>query len=359
MKRLLFIVFFVPLISFAQNKPILVEGVYPNLYVNHTVVTKENYYSIGRLYNISPKEIAPFNQLELAKGLTLNQVIKIPLTALNFSQINNAAADEAMIPLYHTVKEKEGLYRIGSDYNQLPVATLKQWNNIKGDAVSNGTKLIIGYLKVKTALSAFAGQAKPMVPVASTVTVPAKEISKPDIANETLPPAKNPAKDKTVAPVTVQQKPTVTAPVKEKEQQTVVTEPVKKVPPSVVKESVPVKNNGSATTGRSFNKAYFKPDFDKQTQQTTITTENGTAAIFKSTSGWDDGKYYCLHNTAAPGTIIKITSPATGKYIYAKVLDVIPDMKQNNDLLIRLSNAAAAELGVGENKFVCMLGFSK
>ena len=34
--------------------------------------------------------------------------------------------------------------------------TLKQWNNIKGDAVKNGTKLIVGYLKVKTELSELA-----------------------------------------------------------------------------------------------------------------------------------------------------------------------------------------------------------
>ena len=338
MKRLLIILLLAPLLTIAQKKTLLVEGAYPNLYLNHTSVAKENYYSIGRLYNISPKEIAPFNKLELEKGLTLNQVIKVPLTATNFSQASDATADESLVPVYYTVKEKEGLYHVATTYNNLPVATLKQWNNIKGDAVGKGTKLIVGYLKVKTALSAFSGQAKIFAPIA-VATVPAppqvKETVNPTVAAVPIPVVKNPVKEN-VPPV-------------------VVAEPIKKEPTPSVK-NIPAT---ASATGRSFNKAYFKPDYDKQIKQTSIITENGNAATFKSTSGWEDGKYYCLHNTANPGTIIKITNTTTGKNVYAKVLDVIPDIRQNNDLLIRLSNAASEELGAGENKFYCTLEYSK
>ena len=110
---------------------------------------------------------------------------------------------------------------------------------------------------------------------------------------------------------------------------------------------------------KNFKGGLFKNDFDKQTHNASVTDETGGAGIFKSTSGWQDGKYYCLHNTATPGTIIKITSTSTGKSVYAKVLDIIPDISQNNGLLIRLSNAAATELGVSENKFDCSLSYSK
>jgi len=110
---------------------------------------------------------------------------------------------------------------------------------------------------------------------------------------------------------------------------------------------------------KTFNGGIFKPMFDQQLKKETIVNENGVAAVFKSNSGWQDGKYYCLHNAAAPGTIIKITSITNSKAIYAKVLDVIPDIKQNNGLLIRISNAAAQELGVGEARFDCILNYSK
>ncbi len=355
MKRILFLLFVAPLFTLAQNKPLLVQGAAPDLYLTHTVAPKENYYSIGRMYNISPKEIAPYNKLVLGKGLSLNQVIKIPLTT-NFSQTNNAAADELMVPVYHTVKEKEGLYRIAANYNKLPLETLKKWNNIKGDAVSNGTKLIVGYLKVKKDLSSLSGMAKPGATVASK-TNPVKEATKPDISNETYPAVKNPEKEKkpVLRPVKEKELPVVK---KEEKAMAEETTTVKKVPPAVVvKETEPVKQVPYGN-GKNYNGGFFKNDFNKQTKTGEVSNEAGNAAVFKSTSGWEDGKYYCLHNTAAPGSIIKITSTATGKSIYAKVLDVMPDIKQNTDILIRLSNAAAAELAVGE-KFDCTLNFSK
>jgi hypothetical protein len=111
--------------------------------------------------------------------------------------------------------------------------------------------------------------------------------------------------------------------------------------------------------GIDFNGGVFKNLYESQTNGNAIIKEDGTAGIFKSTSGWKDGKYYCLHNTAPAGTIIKITNAVTGKSVYAKVLDLIPDIKQNANLLIRISNAAADELGAGEANFSCTLNYSK
>lgn len=335
MKRLLILLFCIPFIAAAQNKPLAVEGTAPNFYLIHTVAPKENYYSIGRMYNISPKEIAPFNNLALERGLNLNQSIKIPLTANNFAQRNANDADEALVPVYYTVKEKEGLYRVSTNFNKVPMETLKQWNNLKTDAVSNGTKLIVGFLKVKKELSPLAGMAKAM-PATNTV---AAASSKPDVSNEPLPVTKNP-------------EPTT------KEAETKPTAVVKKDPPAT-KPAETTRPVATVRTVKNFNGGFFKTEFERQAKNASTANENGIGAIFKSTSGWDDGKYYCLHNTAVPGTIVKVSNPATGKSIYAKVLDLIPDITQNNGLLIRLSNAAAAELGVGETKFDCTLSYSK
>jgi hypothetical protein len=99
--------------------------------------------------------------------------------------------------------------------------------------------------------------------------------------------------------------------------------------------------------------------YNDQSGNKTPVNENGSAGIFKSTSGWQDGKYYCFNNNALPGTIIKITDNLTGKSVYAKVLDAIPDIKQNSDLTLILSNAAAEELGAAEGKFDCALSYVK
>jgi len=349
MKRILILLFMVPFFALAQNKPLIIEGTAPNLYITHTVAPKENYYSVGRLYNVSPKEVAPFNNLDLDKGLNLGQVIKVPLTATNFSQDAAASSDEVLVPVYHIVKEKEGLFRIASSYNKLSVDKIRQWNNLKSDAVNSGSKLIVGYLKVKKELSALSGMAKTVTPVAvNTVpkkeeapkTVPVKETPKPEVSNETLPVVKNPAKEK-------------------KPEAKPVEEPVKKDPPPVVKKEEKPELVTEAPKSKNFNGGFFKSMYNDQARGGDASSENGTAAVFKSTSGWEDGKYYCLHNAAAPGTIVKLTSASTGKSIYAKVLDVMPDIKQNNGVLIRISNAAAAELGLDDVKFDCTLSYSK
>lgn len=345
MKRLLILIFSLPLLATAQNKALVIEGISPNLYINHTVAPKENYYSIGRIYNISPKEVAPFNNMVLESGLSLGQKLKIPLSASNFLQTENAAPDEVLIPIYHIVEGKEGLYRISVNYNKLPVETLRQWNKLKADVVSNGTALIVGYLKVKKDLSPLANLAKarPVDNIAKVVDnnpkpVEVKETPKPVAPIETSPVAKNEVKEKPVEAEKINKQPAAE---------------------QVIKKAETVKKVSTPTRAKTFNGGVFKADFEKQTHNKDVRGETGEAAIFKSTSGWEDGKYYCLHNTTSPGTIVKVTNTANGKSIYAKVLDTIPDMQQNNGLLVRISNSAAEELGAGLGKFDCRLSYSE
>ena len=109
MKKILLFFFIFPLFVTAQDKTPVAEGISPNLYINHTVASKENFYSIGRIYNASPKDIAPFNKLPLESGLSLGQQLKVPLNAVNFFQNGTAEADETFVPVYYAVKDKEGL----------------------------------------------------------------------------------------------------------------------------------------------------------------------------------------------------------------------------------------------------------
>jgi rare lipoprotein A (peptidoglycan hydrolase) len=125
-----------------------------------------------------------------------------------------------------------------------------------------------------------------------------------------------------------------------------------KEPAQPAKQEVFV-NKGSS----NFNGGYFKSFYTKQMVNKHVTEDRGMAGVFKSTSGGEDGKYYCLHNSAPAGSYIKITNPATQKSVYAKVLDLIPDLKQNSGIIIRISNAAASELGANAGNFECTLQF--
>jgi hypothetical protein len=101
-------------------------------------------------------------------------------------------------------------------------------------------------------------------------------------------------------------------------------------------------NNYAATHS---NGGFFSADFTAIGK-----SASGVAGTFKSTSGWSDGKYYALMNGIPVGTIIRV-SGTNGKTIYAKVLGQLPEMKESSGLIIRISNAASAELGLGEGKF--------
>jgi LysM repeat protein len=345
MQKILFLLLFIPFCATAQKNELLVQGASPDLYMNYKVAPKENYYSIGRMYNISPKEIAPYNNLQLESGLSLGQLIKIPLTNSNFFQSGNADADETFVPVYYAVKDKEGLYRVAQNHNGLPVETLKQWNNVKGETVKKGTVLIVGYLKVKKELSALAKNGIG-TSIATTETAAVKTETKP-AQTETK---------KAEEPVAV---------VKQKKEESEITKPVaeetkltkreKKAEKKATKQAKEMESDESKNNPGGV----FKTVYQSQVKNGDTVDETGTAAVFKSTSGFTDKKYYCLHNKAATGSVIKITNPANGKFVYAKVLDLIPDIKQNNGMLIIISNAAAEELGAAENNFNCSLNYSK
>lgn len=328
-KSLVVILVFVSFQVFAQGK-LLVQGGGGKLFLTHTVAAKENWYSIGRIYNISPRDMAPFNGLTIQSPLSIGMVLKVPLTDVNFSQDNKKNDDEAFVPLLHTIKEKEGLFHVSQLYNKVPVANIRGWNNLSSDNVSNGTDVIIGYLKVKKQLSPLAG------------------------ANVTVPAPKEEVK--------VVEKPAVKEPVKEEPKSVVKAEaktpvddlkniPVKKEEPKVI---TPVKEEVSVKTKPG---GYFSDEYNAQTQNGKKTqSNNGNAATFKSTSGWADAKYYVLMNNVTPGTIVKVSSQ--GKYVYAKVLGAMPEIKQNDGLLVRISNAAAKELNVGD-KFTADVSWDK
>ena len=141
----------------------IVQGTTPDLHLVHTVSAKQTWYSIGRLYNLTPKELTAYNQVPLEKPLAIGQQIKVPLRTVNFSQDGSKALDETFVPVYHIIQEKEWLYRISVNHNKVPVESLEKWNNITKDDAKAGLPLIVGYLKVKfnTDLAKSGGQKPP------------------------------------------------------------------------------------------------------------------------------------------------------------------------------------------------------
>ena len=322
---------FSTLLGFGQASDLQIQGTSPSLYLVHTVQAKENWYSVGRIYNISPKQLAPYNALSLDKALAIGQTLKIPLVAENFSQDGNKEADEVFVPVHHTIQEKEWLYRVSVNYNKVPVEDLEKWNNIHKDQAKAGLNIVVGYLKVKAAQSALAAHGENRITHAGPVAVTTSEDKKPATKEEKK--QSPPVTDNTDAPSTVKNNPV------KPETKPVVTNAVSTAP--ATSDNSVLTSNSTAGKG-----SYFKGQYEEGNKSL-----SGNAGIFKSTSGWNDGKFYALVNNVAVGTIVKVNNPVSGRAIFAKVLGNMPDMKESLGLVARISDAAAAELNASGVKF--------
>ena len=93
---------------------------------------------------------------------------------------------------------------------------------------------------------------------------------------------------------------------------------------------------------------YFAGLFTNQKKSASFQTLEGTAAVFKSVSGWEDKKFYILTNQLPIGTIVRITTSDL-KSICAKVNNALHEV--GNSIQYRLSDAAAAILGITNKTF--------
>lgn len=326
MKKLVTLLFsFVIVHTLYAQSDLIVHSGGENFYLRHVVAAKENFYSIGRLYNISPKEIAPYNNITLNTGLEIGQELKIPLQSGNFAQHGIAATDEVFVPLYHVVAQSEGLYRIGQNYNRISVSALKTWNSLNSESISSGQLLVVGFLKVKKSLSDLSAYGIKRIGGAVTQTPP------PVVSHPAVQPAGN---DNAVALVAAEQTQPKTAPV--------------------------VVNSGR--DDRVEGAGFFRSSYQAQSSgSNAFKSEMGSGGIFKSTSGWQDAKYYALMNNINPGTIVRITNINNNRTIFAKVLGELPPGKENEGLLIRISNSGAAELKINdrETQFSAQVAYAR
>lgn len=308
--------------AMAQNGQLIVKNSEKGLYLEHTVTAKEGFYSIGRLYNVHPKFIAAYNNLDINGGISIGQVINIPLTDTNFSQkINKGTA------IYYAVGEKEGLMRVSNLHNKVKLQNLRTWNKLADDNIKMGSLLIVGFLT--------GAEYKP--PVATVASTPKEEPKK--------------AEDKAV----------VTKPDSANGKPVAKTEPVvtKQEPKEEPKKTEPAASNTVATENNATGQGYFRTFFEYQAKQRPASkNETVTSGIFKTTHGLQEAKYYLLMDKVAPGTIVRISNPDNNKVIYAKVLGEMSGIRQNKGLDIRLCDSAAAVLGVTEtDKFIVKVNY--
>jgi LysM repeat protein len=280
-----------------------------NNYIKHTLKQGETLSMLAKQYHTTVGDIMRVNGMHADSKLVYGSKINIPSTKAQVKETKKEPVTVAQIEpasanaIVHTVAKGETLFSISKQYNTT-VEQIKRWNNLGDNSAKIGTALIVGGNAV----------------TATTQKQSAGATTAAEEKNETV----------------INTDPPVTAVYETKN---ISTQPVSQT-----------NNNTNASTqiatlaysGDGFFASQFQ---DKKARN--MKKISGVSKIFKTASGWSDGKYYILANEIEPGTIVKLTAD-NGNSVYAKVLWNMGDLKENAGINFRVSNATAAALHVND-----------
>jgi LysM repeat protein len=284
-----------------------VENVNGKKVIIHKLDPKDNYYSIGRRYHVSPKAIIKYNNnVKLTIGNTIkvptdipfkeavvvtkpapaiqnNQAIQKPVTSppAMQQQVQSATTTDDAVPTQYKVSAGETLYSIAKRFN----TTVEDITNLNGLTSNNITPGQILLVK----------------------------------ANATAP----------AAPVSTQEQPN-------QEQQT--TQPI-----------VATRDSTAPDSSHHINANRYGI-FEKD--------EKGVATWIDD-DGLDPGKMLVLHRTAPIGTVIKITNIMTNRTTYAKVVGRFTETEQTKDVIIVMTKNVAQALGALDKRFQVNLSYGE
>ncbi len=281
----------------------------------HKLKPKDNYYSIGRRYHVSPKEIIKYN--DNAK-MTIGNIIKVPTdipyaeaaktikaapvhqnkpvvqapvvqpivtqpaatqpAATQPQQTQPANTDDNATPTQYKVSAGETLYSIAKRFNTT-VEDIVNLNGLKSNSISPGQVLMV---KSNTPQSTTSQSTTPPLPA--------------------VQPAENP----------------------------------------VATRDSTVPDSSHHMNANRFG--IFEKD------------EKGVAT-WMDDDGLDPNKMLVLHRTAPIGTVIKITNVMTNRTTFAKVVGRFTDTEQTKDVIIVMTKNVATALGALDKRFQVNLSY--
>ena len=276
-----------------------VENINGKKVILHKLDPKDNFYSIGRRYNISPKLIIDYNR---DAKMTIGEIIKVPTNqSFNEQQGTKTASrpvqktpsatnTESTAPTtpgttQYKVSAGETLYAISRRFNT-SVEDITKLNNLKSTALSAGQILL-----VRTSQP-------PVTP--AQVNPPQAQQQQPEQHHQETPLAK---RDSTIVATT---------------------------------------DSMDSSGHRVLSSATKYGLFEKN--------EKGVA-VWIEDADLDANKKLILHRTAPIGTVIKITNPMTNRTTFAKVVGRINDNENTKDAVVVMTKSVAEALGALDKRF--------
>jgi len=301
-------------------------------YTIHTIAKGETLSALAQQYHTTVGDIMRVNGMNAKSRLTIGEKIKIPSgntksaspqtvsSNTKTSNTKTASPVSKTSPVRtwdssaatHYVSHSETLYSISKKFG-VTVDQLKEWNNLHNETIHFGQQLAVSS----------EGAAIIATKKGTQQTIEAQQTE-----------TKNTSAKNTIDTIKDEKENSDTS------KQLIANAVSVDIMPA---NPLPVQEVSS----KNISNGYFAKDFSESNNLKHI---SGDAMVFKTNSGWSDKKYYILTNEAPSGSIVRVTA-LTGKSVYAKVLWKLEDMKLNDGLTFRISDAAASVLGISDQKF--------
>lgn len=299
------------------------ETINGKIFVIHRVSEKETMYGISKRYGVTINQILEFNPTSDA-GLEIGQLLKVPY-------IPRPKPKPLTGSTLHKVAEKETLYSISRLYN-VSIDDLKQWNNLRDNALALGQELVIREVAPSTTFSG-----NPALKTQRTVhTVETKETLF-SISRQ--------------YGVTVQQ-------LKEwnglSSEELRVGQVLFVAQPMYSNEAVAV-NQPQLPTQTQTQAIVLPPDptavitISESVRDKDEVKESGLAELIEGTDG--NRKYLALHRTAPVGAILKIRNEMNNREVFVRVVGKLPETAFTDKLIIKISKSAFERLGAIDPRF--------
>ena len=330
-------------------------------FILYKVEPKETLYSIAGKYNISVAELVQYNP-EAESGLKIGAILKVPAAAASSSSASMAGGGK-----FHMVEKSETLYSISRQYN-VPVAQLKEWNNLSSDAISPGDRLRVSVPE---------GQASTQ-PKSNTTTVAVQQASAP--ANDYAGKVVHTVESKETLFSIARMHDTTEEKIKEWNRlssdnisigqklivgttQGLASRNDRPLMARNTEEEEKLRdhkynNNPISITqigDPSQEELLTKSSGGGVAEGTRKITELGMAMVIVDTV--NTKKYLALHKTAPVGTIMQVHNEMNNLSVFVRVVGKLPATGDNDKVLIKLSPKAFDKLGAYNDKFPVRLTY--
>lgn len=279
--------------------------------IEHRVAEDENLFMLARRYHVPPALLADLNGIDFQTSLNAGSIIYIPFGGYN--QAKNVSANRFDTrPLYYIVGKYDNLFRL-AHLAGVQQRTLQEWNAMPDNYIEEGKRLFVGWVLFDMTKE----------PIADTVSVTPVSKNKTQVTHKNA----NRIQGQTTRTTTNSKGQTV----------------------------VEIVVGNMYDTLPEIEKTY-----QAQTNKEEMVYEEKGTAIFYENRGKikSNTTFFAFHNTAKPGTIIKVYNPGTDKTVFVKVLGPIPNTKQYHNSVIGISNGAKEVLMVTEDRAWCELKFA-